>query len=163
MEEYKVELRVNNEKISATAKPEESLLRFLRRNGFTEVKCGCEKGDCGTCTVIMNGKTIKSCITLAMQANGKEVLTVKGLEKTKIGQKLQESFVRHGAVQCGFCTAGMLMAAKGYLDKNLAPDKTEIRKAISGNLCRCTGYKKIVEAIYDVAAENYGLEGDTNV
>lgn len=163
MEEYKVELTVNNEKISATAKPEESLLRFLRRNGFTEVKCGCEKGDCGTCTVIMNGKTVKSCITLALQANGKEVLTVKGLEKTKIGQKLQESFVRHGAVQCGFCTAGMLMAAKGYLDKNLAPDKTEIRKAISGNLCRCTGYKKIVEAIYDVAAENYGLEGDTNV
>ena len=154
MEEYKVELTVNNEKVSATAKPEESLLRFLRRNGFTEVKCGCEKGDCGTCTVIMNGKTIKSCITLAMQANGKEVLTVKGLEKTKIGQKLQESFVRHGAVQCGFCTAGMLMAAKGYLDKNLAPDKTEIRKAISGNLCRCTGYKKIVEAIYDVAVED---------
>lgn len=104
MEEYKVELTVNNEKISATAKPEESLLRFLRRNGFTEVKCGCEKGDCGTCTVIMNGKTVKSCITLALQANGKEVLTVKGLEKTKIGQKLQESFVRHGAVQCGFCT-----------------------------------------------------------
>jgi len=163
MEEYRVELTVNGEKISAAAKPEESLLKFLRRNGFTEVKCGCEKGDCGTCTVIMNGKTIKSCITLAMQANGKEILTSKGLEKIEIGRKLQESFVKHGAVQCGFCTGGMLMAAKGYLDKNLTPDKTEIRKAISGNLCRCTGYKKIVEAIYDVAAENHRVEGDTNV
>ena len=163
MEEYRVELTVNGEKISAAAKPEESLLKFLRRNGFTEVKCGCEKGDCGTCTVIMNGKTIKSCITLAMQANGKEILTAKGLEKIEIGRKLQESFVKHGAVQCGFCTAGMLMAAKGYLDTNSEPNKEEIRKAISGNLCRCTGYKKIVEAIYDVAAENYRLEGGFNV
>jgi len=151
MEEYKIQLTVNNEKISAAAKAEESLLKFLRRNGFTEVKCGCEKGDCGSCTVIMNGKTIKSCITLAIQANGKEILTAKGLEKIEIGRKLQESFVQHGAVQCGFCTAGMLMAAKGYLDTNPKPDKAEIRKAISGNLCRCTGYKKIVEAIYDVA------------
>jgi len=163
MEEYKIQLTVNDEKISAAAKAEESLLKFLRRNGFAEVKCGCEKGDCGTCTVIMNGKTIKSCITLAMQANGKEILTVRGLKKTKIGQELQESFVRHGAVQCGFCTAGMLIAAKGYIDKNPEPDKVEIRKAISGNLCRCTGYKKIVEAIHDVAAENHRLEGDTNV
>jgi len=154
MEEYRVELTVNDEKISAAAKPEESLLKFLRRNGFTEVKCGCEKGDCGTCTVIMNGKTIKSCITLAIQANGKEILTAKGLGKIEIGRKLQESFVKHGAVQCGFCTAGMLMAAKGYLDTNPEPDKEEIRKAISGNLCRCTGYKKIVEAIYDVAVED---------
>lgn len=160
MEEYIVELTVNGEKISAATRAEESLLKFLRRKGFTEVKCGCEKGDCGTCTVIMNGKTIKSCIVLATQVNGKEVLTAKGLEKTKIGQKLQESFVKHGAIQCGFCTPGMLMTAKGYLDKNLAPDKTKIRKAISGNLCRCTGYKKIVEAIYDVAVENYKLEGD---
>jgi len=163
MEEYRVGLTVNDEKISAAAKPEESLLKFLRRNGFTEVKCGCEKGDCGTCTVIMDGKTVKSCITLAMQANGKKILTAKGLEKIEIGRKLQESFVKHGAVQCGFCTAGMLMAAKGYLDTNPEPNKEEIRKAISGNLCRCTGYKKIVEAIYDVAAENYKLEGDINV
>jgi len=154
MEDYQIELTVNGEKICAEVQPQQSLLKFLRENGFTEVKCGCEKGDCGTCTVIMNGKTIKSCITLAMQANGKEILTVRGLEETKIGKELQESFVRHGAVQCGFCTAGMLIAAKGYLDKDPEPDKAEIRKAISGNLCRCTGYKKIVEAIYDVAAES---------
>jgi carbon-monoxide dehydrogenase small subunit len=111
----------------------------------------------------MDGKTIKSCITLAMKADGKEVLTVKGLEKTKIGQKLQESFVQYGAVQCGFCTAGMLMAARGYLDTNPEPNKVEIKKAISGNLCRCTGYKKIVEAIYEVAVENHRVEGDINV
>jgi len=163
MEEYRVELTVNGEKIRAEVQPQQSLLKFLRRNGFTEVKCGCEKGDCGTCTIIMDGKTVKSCITLAMKANGKEILTVRGLEKTKIGQELQESFVQHGAVQCGFCTAGMLMAAKGYIDKNPEPDNVEIRKAISGNLCRCTGYEKIVEAIYDVAVENHRLEGDTDV
>lgn len=157
MEDYRVELTVNGEKITAEAKPEESLLRFLRRNGFTDVKCGCEKGDCGTCTVIMNGKTIKSCIVLATQANGKEVLTAKGLEKTKIGQKLQESFVNYGAIQCGFCTPGIIVTAKSYLDDNPVPDKEEIKKAISGNLCRCTGYKKIVDAIYAVAVENQKL------
>jgi carbon-monoxide dehydrogenase small subunit len=154
MEDYPIELTVNEEKIYAKVQPEQSLLKFLRENGFTEVKCGCEKGDCGTCTVIMNRKAIKSCITLAMQANGKEILTAKGLEKQELGRKLQESFVKHGAIQCGFCTAGMLMAAKGYLDENPEPNKGEIRKAISGNLCRCTGYKKIVEAIYAVAEEN---------
>lgn len=163
MEGYQIELTINREKIRAKAQPEQSLLKFLRENGFTEVKCGCEKGDCGTCTVIMNRKAIKSCITLAMQANGKEILTAKGLEKQELGRKLQESFVKHGAIQCGFCTAGMLMVAKGYLDENPEPNKAEIRKAISGNLCRCTGYKKIVEAIYDVAEENYKVEGDINV
>ena len=163
MEEYHVKLIVNGENVCAKVDAEQSLLTFLRKNGFMEVKCGCEKGDCGTCTVIMNGKTIKSCITLALQANGKEIVTVKDLEKTEISRKLQESFVEHGAVQCGFCTAGMLMVAKVYLDKNSIPDKMEIRKAISGNLCRCTGYKKIVEAIYAVAVENYGVEGDINV
>lgn len=158
MEEYPIELIVNEEKIVSTAKAEESLLRFLRRHGFYEVKCGCEKGDCGTCTVIMDGKAIKSCITLAMQANGKEVLTVRGLEKEELGRKLQESFVKHGAIQCGFCTPGMLMAATAYLNKNSKPDKKEIKKAISGNLCRCTGYKKIVEAIYAVTVENQKLK-----
>jgi len=163
MEGYPIELTINGEKICAKAQPEQSLLKFLRENGFTEVKCGCEKGDCGTCTVIMNRKAIKSCITLAMQANGKEILTAKGLEKQALGRKLQESFVKYGAIQCGFCTPGMLMAAKAYLDENPEPNKGEIRNAISGNLCRCTGYKKIVEAIYDVAEENYRVEGDINV
>lgn len=163
MENYPIQLTVNGEKIVATVPPEQSLLKFLRSHGFTEVKSGCEKGDCGSCTIIMNGKAIKSCITLAMQANGKEIITVKGLESTKIGHKLQESFVYHGAVQCGFCTPGILMAAKEYLDRNPHPDKEDIRKAISGNLCRCTGYKKVIEAIYDVAVKHNGSEGDNDV
>jgi len=163
MEEYLLEMTVNGEKIRSKVQPEQSLLKFLRAKGFTEVKCGCEKGDCGICTVLMNGETIKSCITLALQANGKEILTAKSLEKTEIGRKLQESFVAHGAIQCGFCTTGMLMAAKEYLDKKQVPDKDEIRKAISGILCRCTGYKKIIEAIYDVAETYYQMEGDNHV
>jgi len=163
MEEYPLKITVNGKKINAMVYPEQSLLKFLRSKGFTEVKCGCEKGDCGICTVLMNGQTIKSCITLAIQANGKEILTAKSLEETEIGRKLQESFVNHGAIQCGFCTTGMLMAAKGYLDKKPVPDKEEIKKAISGILCRCTGYKKIIEAIYDVAVENYRMEGNGHV
>jgi len=154
MEEYKVELKVNGEKIISTARAEESLLKFLRRNGFTEVKCGCEKGECGSCTVILNGKAIKSCIILALQANNKEIWTVRGMEKFELGRKLQESFVKHGAVQCGFCIPGMILVAKNYLDKDPIPDREEIKKEISGNLCRCTGYKKIVDAIYAVAVEN---------
>lgn len=153
MEEYSLKLMVNGEKIDSTTKPEESLLKFLRRNGFTEVKCGCEKGHCGTCTVILNKKAIKSCITLALQVNHKEIWTVKGMEKFELGRKLQESFVNYGAIQCGFCTPGMIMAAKSYLDQDPIPDREEIKKAISGNLCRCTGYKKIVDAIYAVAIE----------
>ncbi len=158
MEEYRVELTVNGERISSPVKPEESLLKYLRRNGFTEVKCGCEKGECGTCTVIINKKTVKSCIMLALQARGKEIWTAKGLEKQELGRKLQESFVNTGAIQCGFCTPGIIVTAKNYLDQNPVPDKGEIKKAISGNLCRCTGYKKIVDAIYDVAVENQKLK-----
>ena len=157
MEEYRIELTVNNEKISAAAKAEESLLKFLRRNGFTEVKCGCEKGECGTCTVILNKKAVKSCIVLALQANHKEVWTVKGMQKLELGRKLQESFVNQGAIQCGFCTPGMILAAKEYLDKNSVPDREGIKKAISGNLCRCTGYTKIIEAV--LAAADKTREG----
>lgn len=157
MEEYRIELKVNEEKIISTAKADESLLKFLRGNGFTEVKCGCEKGECGTCTVILKGKAVKSCITLALQANQQEVWTVRGMEKFELGKKLQESFVKYGAVQCGFCTPGMILVAKSYLDKNPVPDREEIKKEISGNLCRCTGYKKIVDAIYAVAAEGQKL------
>ncbi|HER24682.1 MAG TPA: (2Fe-2S)-binding protein [Candidatus Atribacteria bacterium] len=163
MEEYRIELTVNDEKIIGTAKAEESLLKFLRRHGFSEVKCGCEKGECGTCTVILDKKAIKSCITLALRADHKEVWTVKGMEKLELGRKLQESFVNHGAIQCGFCTPGMILTAKDYLDKNPLPNREEIKKAISGNLCRCTGYKKIVDAIYDVAGENHKLGGDIDV
>lgn len=154
MKEIKVTMTVNGTKVSATVKPEDSLLKFLRNNLFWDVKCGCEKGDCGTCTVLFNGIAIKSCLTLAAQAEGAEIWTNKGLgEVDDVTQKLQKAFVDHGSIQCGFCTSGMIVAGKAYLDQNGTPDREEIKKAISGNLCRCTGYKKIVDAIYDVAEQ----------
>lgn len=148
-----LELVVNGRKVTAEAAPEETLLVFLRqRLGVTDVKCGCGKGDCGTCTVILDGRPVKSCLVLAAQANGREVLTLKGLEGDALLSALQESFVRHGAIQCGFCTPGMLLVARSFLARNPRPSRSEIREAISGNLCRCTGYQKIVEAIEHVAA-----------
>jgi carbon-monoxide dehydrogenase small subunit len=158
MKDYQIKIIINGKKYSGKAKPEQSLLNFLRENGFTEVKSGCGKGECGTCTVIMNSKAIKSCLTLAMQADGKEIITVKELKKIPLGKKLQDSFIEHGAIQCGFCTPGMLLVAKAYLDENPEPNKAEISRAISGNLCRCTGYQKIVNAIYEVAVENQKKE-----
>ncbi|MCL5046776.1 MAG: (2Fe-2S)-binding protein [Actinobacteria bacterium] len=150
---YPLEVTVNGEKIRSTAEAGETLLRFLRRRlGLTDTKCGCEKGDCGTCAVILDGKAVKSCLVLALQANGKEVLTLKGVAREELGRQLQESFVRHGAVQCGFCTPGMIVAAKSFLEHHPRPTREQIREAISGNLCRCTGYQKIVDAIYSVAA-----------
>ena len=149
---YPVELTVNGKKVHSTAEAGETLLRFLReRLGLTDTKCGCEKGDCGTCTVILNGKAVKSCLVLALQANGKTVLTLKGVAREELGRKLQESFVEHGAVQCGFCTPGLIVAARSFLEHHPRPTREQIREAISGNLCRCTGYQKIVDAIYHVA------------
>lgn len=132
--------------------PEESLLRVLREKlGHTEVKEGCGKGDCGACAVFLNGKPINACLTLALQANQQRVITVKGIGTPDRPHPLQESFVKKGAIQCGFCTAGMLVSAKGLLDENPEPSRNEIKKAISGNLCRCTGYKKIIEAIEEAS------------
>jgi carbon-monoxide dehydrogenase small subunit len=108
-------------------------------------------GDCGTCTVIMNGKAVNSCLVLAVQASGKEITTVEGLETDEGLHPLQEKFIENGAIQCGFCTSGMLLSAKTLLEKNPKPNELEIRTAISGNLCRCTGYQKIVESIKDVS------------
>ncbi|MGI6685878.1 MAG: (2Fe-2S)-binding protein [Bacillota bacterium] len=154
MNEIKIAVTVNSTKINANVKPELSLLRFLRSQGIYDVKCGCEMGDCGTCTVILNGQAVKSCITLAAQADGGTVWTIKGLGVIdEITKKLQEAFVEHGAIQCGFCTPGMIVAGKAYIDQGGIPDRTEIKKAVSGNICRCTGYKKIVDAIFDVAEQ----------
>ncbi|MEL7568326.1 MAG: (2Fe-2S)-binding protein [Dehalobacterium sp.] len=152
MNEVNITVTVNGSKINANVKPELSLLKFIRAQGFWDVKCGCEMGDCGTCTVIFNGLPVKSCITLAVQADGGTVWTDKGLGiYDDLTRKLQEAFVKHGAIQCGFCTPGMIIAGKAYIEQGGIPDRKEIKRAISGNLCRCTGYKKIVDAIYDVA------------
>jgi aerobic carbon-monoxide dehydrogenase small subunit len=149
---YPVRFKVNGEWREATVKAQETLLYTLReRLGQTEVKEGCGKGDCGACTVLLSGKAVNACLTLALQANGREVTTLKGIGTPQQPHLLQESFVRHGAIQCGFCTAGMITAAKALLDENPHPTREEIRQGMSGNLCRCTGYQKIVEAIEAVS------------
>jgi len=114
---------------------------------LTGAKSGCATGKCGSCTVILNGKSVKSCLTLALQANGKEILTIEGLADGNELHPLQKSFIEHGAMQCGYCTPGMIMSAKALLDENPHPTEDEIRDALVGNICRCTGYVKIVEAI----------------
>ncbi len=118
------------------------------------MKEGCGKGDCGACAVLLNGKAVNACLTLALQAHRQKVVTLKGIGTPENPHPLQQSFVKHGAIQCGFCTSGMIVSAKALLDRNPEPTRDEIREAISGNLCRCTGYKKIVDAIED-AASNY--------
>lgn len=149
---YSIEIMVNGEWKRTEAAPEETLLRTLReRLGHTEVKGGCGKGDCGACTILLNGKAVNACLTLALQANKQKVVTLKGIGIPNRTHPLQESFVKHGAIQCGFCTAGMIVSAKALLDENSHPTREEIRRSISGNLCRCTGYKKIIDAIEDAA------------
>ena len=148
---HDIEITVNGTKIKDSIEASTTLLDFLRSHGFTEVKKGCDKGDCGACTVLIDGAATTSCITLALQANNKEVLTVKSLNDWRKLHPLQQAFVKYEAIQCGFCTPGMLMSAKWLLDKNPHPTRAEIIDAISGNLCRCTGYKKIIDAIEYVA------------
>ena len=149
---YPIELTVNGELKRTEVYPGETLLHVLREKlGHTEVKEGCGKGDCGACAVLLNGKAVNACLTLALQADDQEVVTIQGIGTPEKPHVLQTSFVKHGAIQCGFCTAGMIVSAKALLDRNPHPTRQEIKEGISGNLCRCTGYKKIVEAIEDTA------------
>lgn len=152
MKTYQIEITLNGEQRQVEVTAHETLLDILRdKLGATEVKNGCGKGDCGACAVILDGTAVNSCLTLAVQANGKEVTTLRGIGTEEKPHSLQKSFVEHGAIQCGFCTAGMIVSAKALLDQIPRPSRDEIKEAISGNLCRCTGYKKIVEAIQDAA------------
>lgn len=129
-----------------------TLLEVIREIfGLMGTKKGCNEGECGACTVLMDGKPVLSCLTLAVEAQGKRITTVEGLAENGELHPLQKSFIEHGALQCGFCTPGMLMAAKGLLNENPQPDEQEVRQALAGNLCRCTGYDKIVKAILAVA------------
>lgn len=143
-----IHLTINDKAYEVAVEPNQTLADLLRYDlGLTGTKKGCELGDCGSCTVIMDGKPVNSCLVLAMQARGREITTVEGLETGDGLHPLQQAFVEKGAIQCGFCTSGMLLSGKSLLDKNPNPNEGEIRAAISGNLCRCTGYQKIVEAI----------------
>ena len=144
---------VNGKPVELKVDPTWTLLHVLREElKLTGTKKGCEKGDCGACTVLLQGKPVNSCLVLALQAHGKEIETIEGLGQADTLHPLQKSFIAHGAVQCGFCTPGMLLSAAALLRKNPNPTEKEVRTAISGNLCRCTGYAKIVKAIQNVAA-----------
>jgi carbon-monoxide dehydrogenase small subunit len=147
-----IELNVNGEVLEVVVEPRTTLLHVLREDlGLTGTKESCSAGDCGACTVLMDGKPVASCLTLAIEAPGKKILTIEGLEQQGGLHPIQQAFIDHYAVQCGFCTPGMILSAKALLDKNPHPTEEEVREAISGNLCRCTGYVKIVEAILAVA------------
>ena len=141
-------LRVNGSEYDLLIKPHWTLIDVLRDEiGLTGTKKGCGKGECGACTVIMDGKAILSCLVLAIQAQGKEIFTIEGLSRDGRLDPLQEAFVKYGAIQCGFCTPGMIITARVLLNKNPHPTEDEIKRALSGNLCRCTGYVKIIEAV----------------
>lgn len=152
MNQTLLRMRVNGRTVEVMVHPTWSLLRVLREKlGLTGTKKGCEQGDCGACTVILDGKAVNACLVLALQAESKEVETIEGLGTADLLHPLQQSFIKYGAVQCGFCTPGMLMSAKALLDKSPSPTVEEIKKGISGNLCRCTGYVKIIKAVQNVS------------
>ena len=153
MSKINVTFTVNKKEVTVEVAPDKPLLDVLREDlKLTGTKEGCRTGDCGACTVIMDGKTVNSCLVFAGQLEGKNVTTIEGIGKDGELHPLQETFIEKGAVQCGFCIPGMIMSAKHLLDNNPEPDEKEIKEAISGNLCRCTGYSKIVEAV-SAAAE----------
>jgi carbon-monoxide dehydrogenase small subunit len=143
---------INGEPVEALVQPYTTLLDALREDlGLTGPKEGCGTGDCGACTVHLDGKPIASCLTLAMQVRGRAVRTIEGLGRSGALHPLQDAFVRHGVPQCGFCIPGVLMAAAALLEENARPTETEIRYAIAGNLCRCTGYTKMLAAFAEAA------------
>ncbi len=141
-------LTVNEEPYEIQINPNRTLLEVIRNDlGLTGTKEGCGTGECGACTVLLDGEPVNACLTLALQAHEKRVTTIEGLGKGGTIHPLQEAFITHGAIQCGFCTPGMILSAKALLDRKPEPKEMEIREALIGNLCRCTGYQKIVEAI----------------
>lgn len=147
-----IKLNVNGEAYEVAIEPRRTLLEVLREElGLTGTKQGCNEGECGACTVLMDGEPVNSCLVLAVEAQDRDILTIEGLSKGQQLHPIQESFIKHGAFQCGFCTPGMILSAKALLDRNPRPTEEEIRRGISGNLCRCTGYVKIIEAIKAVA------------
>lgn len=143
-----ITLTVNKETHRLSVEPHRRLLDVLRNDlGLTGTKEGCGEGDCGACTVILDGQAVTSCLVLAVEADGSEITTVEGLADGGKLHPLQEAFVTHGAVQCGFCTPGMILSAKAFLETHRSPSREDVKRAMVGNLCRCTGYVKIIDAI----------------
>ncbi len=151
MKKLPLHLRVNGRKHSLEIDPGEVLLDVLRREGYFGVKRGCEAGDCGACTVLLNGQPVNSCLVFAAQAEGCEILTIEGVARDGRLDPIQEAFLENGAVQCGYCAPGMILTTKALLDNTARPTEAEVREALAGNLCRCTGYVKQVEAVLAAA------------
>lgn len=157
--DHVIQLKVNGVVHKVLVRSSETLLEVLRTKlGLTGTKRGCDVGDCGACTVLINGKSVSSCLVLAVDAQGKEITTIEGLSEGDNLHALQKAFIEYGAIQCGYCTPGMIMTAKALLDENPNPTEDEIRQGMAGNLCRCTGYTKIFEAI-KAAAKNTQSKG----
>lgn len=158
-----IEVNINNKDYHLEIEDDLRLLDLLReRLHLTGTKEGCGEGECGACTVILDGRVVSSCLILAIQAHGKRIITIEGLGNDNSLHPIQKAFLENGAVQCGYCTPGMILSAKALLDKNSNPNRKEIKEAISGNLCRCTGYEKIIDSI-EKAAElliNQGSEAN---
>ena len=154
---------LNGHETEVMVKPLTTLAKALREKlGFTATKCGCYEGNCGSCTVIVNGEPVLSCILPVEEVEGQSVLTLEGITPSVGLHPLQQAFQENFAVQCGFCTPGMLMISKALLDKNPHPTQAEIREALSGNLCRCTGYDPIIFAVEQVAASTNTNQGGTH-
>jgi len=148
MNQEEIVLRVNGTNYRVRIEPWRTLVEVLRETlGLMGTKKSCNEGECGACTVIVDGKPVASCLVLAIDAQGKDILTIEGISEGEKLHPIQEAFLKHGAIQCGFCTPGMVMSAKALLDENPKPTVAEIRKAISGNLCRCTGYQHTIDSI----------------
>ena len=145
---HNIQLNVNREIYDVYVEPRRRLIDVIRDDiGLTGTKEGCGSGDCGACTVLIDGKPVNSCLVLAIDAKGKSIVTIEGLSNGGKLHPVQEAFIKYGAIQCGYCTPGMILSAKALLDENPNPAEEEVREAIAGNLCRCTGYVKIVKAI----------------
>jgi len=156
-----VMLNINGRKHQVALNPNVTLLAALHDLGYTDVKNGCEKGDCGACAVLLNGTAVNSCLVLAWQADGAEIVTAAGLGTIEKPHPLQTAFADAGAIQCGYCTPGLIVSAKALLDENAHPTEMDIREAVSGNLCRCTGYGQIIHAVQVAAGKAHEAGGET--
>lgn len=157
MSERQIQLKVNGTLHTLAVVPHRTLLEVLREQlGLIGTKRACRVGDCGACTVLIDGRAVLSCLTLAVEVQERDIVTIEALGDGDTPDPLQKSFVDCGAVQCGFCTPGMILSGKALLDENPHPEKSDVKRAIAGNLCRCTGYAKIVEAIEDAAVKRAG-------
>ena len=154
---HKIRFTINREVKEMEVEPNKTLLKMLREDlDLIGVKEGCGAGECGACTVLVNNKPVNSCLMLAVEVDGKEILTIEGLSDGINLDPLQESFLEHNAIQCGYCTPGMVMSAKALLNRNPHPKEEDVKEALAGNLCRCTGYKRIVDAVLDAAKKGGG-------